>query len=596
MKIYARKTNVQQIPDDVSDEFIKKHHRQGLPTYGKARFNVGCYYNNELVGVCSFSNPRTKEKKRNYQQELVRMAFPNDVRVVGGASKMIKFYIDTIKPRSLFTYQTTGGEHTDVYKLAGLTLVKRGRKKQMLVKNGYTYSETLQRSDEKYLFINSQLANLGPDKLLGTSLGEVIEDGRRLTNRELFVKYCDYHIEYVSGDDVYAFENPNYIYYTYRLESSDPNDTRYYIGRHGLWVGDGHVTNEDLMNDGYFGSGGDDFRNWKSSVYDSGYRLIKSIIDTQDTWSDNIKSEAESLDTVYRDDSDCMNKQPGGAGVSGQNIGAYGYGICETHGSVIHRSGYCVACLGEKAQHNALCSEHGMTRFNGRRCLKCQQESSLRMGTCEIHGHTQYYGDTCCKCTTDKGLSIGHCDEHGETKFRGGICLACQVNTTPIVMKSCDTHGYTKFKGESCLKCTQIRQMKICPIHGETKFHGESCVKCVRQASIKIKQCPIHGETKFRGNTCCKCSSAKLKKEKPVKIKKPKKETIVERKVCDICHKEARHINGLCQSCKEQSLYNEKVCAIHGLTRHRGNKCCECRAQKMREERARKKVSKENNN
>ena len=173
-RIYARKTAVKQIDDKTADDFIDKYHDQGLVVFGKSRYNLGLFYNDELVGVVSFSNPRTRAKSRKYQHELVRMAFKSDTRVVGGASKMIKHYIDVAKPKNFFTYQTLAGEQTDVYVHAGMTLVEKGTTKQVLVKNGYTYETALQ-ADEKYLYLNNQLVNLGPDNILKTKLGEVFK-------------------------------------------------------------------------------------------------------------------------------------------------------------------------------------------------------------------------------------------------------------------------------------------------------------------------------------------------------------------------------------------------------------------------------------
>lgn len=207
MKIYARKTNIQTISTHEADEFIKQHHDQGLPTIGKGRFDSALTYNGEVVGVITCCNPRTTAKKKQYQQELVRLTFKTGVRVVGGASKLIKHYIDTVKPRNFFTYQTLGGELTSVYEHAGMTFVKKTKTKTVLVKNGYMYKEALASRTQKYLYLNAQLANLGPDRLLGTQLGEVYEDGKRLTNPELFIRYCDYHKETVPGDAVYVYEN-----------------------------------------------------------------------------------------------------------------------------------------------------------------------------------------------------------------------------------------------------------------------------------------------------------------------------------------------------------------------------------------------------
>ena len=77
-----------------------------------------------------------------------------------------------------------------------------------------------------------------------------------------------------------------------------------------------------------------------------------------------------------------------------------------------------------------------------------------------------------------------------------------------------------------------------------------------------------------------KCVSAK-------KPKKPKQEKITEYKSCAVCGKaNARHVNNQCMSCKEQKLYKNLECPIHGLTKHRGKTCCKCRAERIKHKRS----------
>ena len=48
-RIYARKTTVKQIDDKIADDFIDQYHDQGLVVFGKSRYNLGLFYNEELV-------------------------------------------------------------------------------------------------------------------------------------------------------------------------------------------------------------------------------------------------------------------------------------------------------------------------------------------------------------------------------------------------------------------------------------------------------------------------------------------------------------------------------------------------------------------
>ena len=488
MKIYARKTTTKQIDDKIADDFIEQHHRQGLPVHGNWRRNIGCFYGDTLVGVVTFSVPRTKAKKREYQYELVRMVFPKDVTVVGGASKMIKTFITQVKPRNFFTYQTTSGDNSRVYEFSGMTLRQKGKSKTVLVKNGHTYESAVQ-SKEKYLYLNHQLINLGPDALLGTNLGEKYDKDARLTNQELFIKYCDYHIETIPGDNVYEFENPIYQHYIYKLTTTNPNDKRYYIGRHS------HIIS---TVDNYMGTGGKGVQEWKQEVLNSGYELVKVILSVHNTYRELLKAEEKAIGDLYLTDRLCMNSVPGGAWSTN------------------------IIQLGSTKQ------------------------------VCPVHGLVTYQGKNCCKCMADKRMHIDHCEKHGETTFSGGNCCKC-------------VEERSKHKA----------YCKVC--QKETTWRNTTCMSCVNRNMHKIQNCPVHGETKHRSGTCMKCASAKVTRIKKVPV--------VERVHCDKCNKIARHVDGKCGSCVEKSLYNEQTCPVHGLTKFRANKCCACRAAKMREER-----------
>lgn len=581
MKIYARKTKIVDITTADADAFIHQYHDQGLPVIGKGRFDAALSYNNEIVGVITCSNPRTSAKKRVYQQELVRLTFKKDIRVIGGASKLIKHYVRTVQPRNFFTYQTLGGELTSVYEHAGMTFVKKTKTKQILVKNGYDYASALSNRDTKYLYLNSQLVNLGPDHLLGTSIGEQYENGKRLTNAELFTKYCDYHTETVPGDAVYEYNNPNYLHYIYRITNDDAMDNHYYIGRHSIYTPNHSI--EDIFNDTYMGSGGRKYKQWVKKTQEDGHHLQKEILSIQENYSQNLFEEEKIIGTLYETDDQCLNSVRGGTQ------------------SYINS--------GIRPQHIDQCKIHGETLFNGPKCMLCYPISDYHMRECERHGLTIHNHTACCACTTEKGLSKKVCEKHGLVKHRGEMCLACQVNQSPIYEASCHKHGLTKHKGNTCLKCSSKREIKTCPRHGQVSFNGNHCTKCVNQRTVTKKRCEIHGLTKFQGDKCCRCIQSVtiqwcdecggetkwrygkcLKTPAPSKRFTPKKET--SRAYCSLCQKETRHVNDKCMSCVEKSLYNQQNCPKHGLTKFRAKTCCACRAEKMRAQRKQRKENK----
>lgn len=94
-KIYARKCVIKAVSPKEALEFQNNTHMQG----GKySKVNLGLFLDNELVSVLSIN---THPK---YQWEIDRFSTKLGYYVVGGFSKLLKYFESTYKPNSLFTY------------------------------------------------------------------------------------------------------------------------------------------------------------------------------------------------------------------------------------------------------------------------------------------------------------------------------------------------------------------------------------------------------------------------------------------------------------------------------------------------------------
>lgn len=102
-KIYARKCEIREIDTKIKNPFLNTNHIQGTC---KSKVNLGIYYNNELYGVMTFNKPRLGIGKTKTQipdsYELVRYA--TSYNIIGGASKLISYFIKTYKPKNIFSY------------------------------------------------------------------------------------------------------------------------------------------------------------------------------------------------------------------------------------------------------------------------------------------------------------------------------------------------------------------------------------------------------------------------------------------------------------------------------------------------------------
>lgn len=561
MKIIgARKATVKAIDGDEAQIFLDRFHRsKALKNPGNV--NLGIFYDEELLGIAQFGYPRTRDKQLTYTSELYRLAFKKDVRIAGGASKLIKYYIEEYNPADFFTYQDTSGEATAVYEHAGMTLVSQAKRKQYLVAPG----KTIETGSRKEVLGMPYATRYGPDRILGTKLGEVFrEDGSRKSNKELFLEDLGWHLEETSGDRVYEWVNPNRTYYTYKIMAS--NSDKYYYGV--SHVKKANASLEDCLNDGYYGSGGTNevnkFRRWKAKH--SGF-LVKNVLEVFSRKSVAYEREKELVGNLWIIDPLCLNSVAGGRRSSPPAENSFRrqitVGNCAEHGETKYIFNLCAKCRNRAYYEEKICPLHGTTIFWRDTCRKCMAKESFDEKDCKEHGLTIHHGDKCSKCAAKKRFSTSTCDLHGKTTFLGKTCHRCM--TEGIISENlCSVHGLTKFRGRSCYKCMLKKrdEKKNCPIHGLRSFRGGKCMSCIVENSFELRECPLHGITAFSGEKCKKCSAGASV-------------TMLE---CDI-HGKVKHKGISCAKCLVAARDSLKECVIHGAVKHSGDKCRKCSSE-----------------
>jgi hypothetical protein len=102
-RIHGRKTILRRVSRTESDTFFNLNHLQGT---AKARHLYGLFYNDEIVAVAGFSGTRLMPREgENYRSaELVRFACKGGVTVIGGLTKLIKHFMNELKPDDLMSY------------------------------------------------------------------------------------------------------------------------------------------------------------------------------------------------------------------------------------------------------------------------------------------------------------------------------------------------------------------------------------------------------------------------------------------------------------------------------------------------------------
>jgi GR25 family glycosyltransferase involved in LPS biosynthesis len=135
-KIYARKCQIKEIKS--TKEFLDNNHLQG---WCQSSVNLGLFYNNELVSLMTFGKKRMimKGKSQENEYELLRFCNKLDTSVVGGASKLFKYFIDNYKPEQVISYANLDISNGNLYDKLGFKLEKYTGINYWWAKDGVKY-------------------------------------------------------------------------------------------------------------------------------------------------------------------------------------------------------------------------------------------------------------------------------------------------------------------------------------------------------------------------------------------------------------------------------------------------------------------------
>lgn len=113
-KVYARKCEIKPIKKETSALFLENNHLQGNCI---SSINLGLYYKDELVSIMTFGKLRKNlgniHKENHY--ELLRFCNKLNTNVVGGASKLFKYFIKTYNPLYILSYANRDWSQGNLY-------------------------------------------------------------------------------------------------------------------------------------------------------------------------------------------------------------------------------------------------------------------------------------------------------------------------------------------------------------------------------------------------------------------------------------------------------------------------------------------------
>ncbi len=101
-KIPARKCLVKEIKDvKLVRQFLDSNHIQG---FVNSNLKIGLYYQDELISIMTFDKFEGRNKMSDSEWNLNRFCTKLDFSIVGGASKLLSFFVKNYNPKRIISY------------------------------------------------------------------------------------------------------------------------------------------------------------------------------------------------------------------------------------------------------------------------------------------------------------------------------------------------------------------------------------------------------------------------------------------------------------------------------------------------------------
>lgn len=163
--LYARNLKIKEVDILKTSKFLNKYHLQNNCRGQEIR--LGLYKDNELIEIMTFGKPRYN---KNYKWELLRLCTKPEYKVVGGAEKLFKHFIELVNPKSIISYCDNSKFSGEVYTRLGFT--QKGKP-----------SPSLHWSKGSEHITDNLLRQRGFDQLFNTDYG------KGTSNEELMIEH-----------------------------------------------------------------------------------------------------------------------------------------------------------------------------------------------------------------------------------------------------------------------------------------------------------------------------------------------------------------------------------------------------------------------
>lgn len=180
-KIYARNCEIKEIDSKTFKEFCEANHLQG---FAASKIRLGLFHKDELISAMSFSKPRFDS---GHEYELIRFCNLLDTTVIGGASKLLKYFERNYKPKSIISYANRRWSQGNLYEKLGFEFSKKTEPgyfycdySSLILYNRLTFQKHLLEDEEyrlKYLINNYDSSISADANMLNNKYGIIHDSG-----------------------------------------------------------------------------------------------------------------------------------------------------------------------------------------------------------------------------------------------------------------------------------------------------------------------------------------------------------------------------------------------------------------------------------
>jgi hypothetical protein len=133
-RIYARKCIVKEVTPKDTREFLNKNHIQG---FVGSKIKLGLYHNDTLVSLMTFGSLRRNlgQTSKDGSFELLRFCNILNTTVIGGASKLFKYFTRNYDFNTIISYADRSWSTGNIYEQLGFKYVHKTKPNYYYVKN-----------------------------------------------------------------------------------------------------------------------------------------------------------------------------------------------------------------------------------------------------------------------------------------------------------------------------------------------------------------------------------------------------------------------------------------------------------------------------